>query len=418
MRLAVYSLNYWPEPTGIPYYNTGMCRWLAQRLGWQVSISTGLPHYPWWEVPAEYVARDYRNGRGDQHIDGVRIARVRHYVPAPPPSGAGRVRLDLSWLLATLWRGADQRHRPQAVVVVAPPFLVGLLGLWLARRWRVPVIYHVQDLQIEAALELGMLPRALTTVLLAAERFILRRVDLVTTISPAMQAAITAKTATRRPVAMFPNWANTTTMRPWIGANRFRAAWSLPDDGQVVVYSGNIGRKQGLEILIRAAAKLPSRVRVVIAGSGSERGELERLAAAEAPGRVLFQDLVAAADLPEFLSAADVHVIVQRGSVAGAVMPSKLINIMAVARPVVVTAIPDSDLAQAVERAGCGLVVAPENPAALAEGLTQALADPAMCARRGAAGHAWVTSELGANRILARFAARLVSMSQGQRRKR
>jgi len=418
MRLAVYSLNYWPEPTGIPYYNTGMCRWLAQRLGWQVSIGTGLPHYPWWQVPPEYAARDYRNGRGDEQVDGVHIARVRHYVPAPPPSGLARMRLDLSWLLATLWRGASQRHRPQAVVVIAPPFLIGLLGLWLARRWRVPVIYHVQDLQVDAALELGMLPQVLSTMLLAAERVILRRVDLVTTISPAMQARIAAKTATRRPVAMFPNWADSTTMRPWTGANRFRAAWCLPNGGQVIVYSGNIGRKQGLEVLIRAAARLPERTRVVIAGNGSERAELERLAAAEAPGLVLFQDLVPAADLAEFLSAADLHVIVQRSAVSGAVLPSKLLNIMAVARPVVVTAIPGSDLANAVELAGCGLVVAPDDPAALAEGLQQALADPAACARQGAAGRAWVTTEFGADRILARFAARLVLVSQGQRRRR
>ena len=407
MRIAVYSHNYWPEPTGIPYYNTSMCTWLARRRGWQVTVRTGLPHYPWWHVPEAYATRDYRDGRGDEVVDGVTVERVRHFVPSPPPSCLARMRLDLSWLAAVAWRSLRTRERPDAIVLIAPPFLIGLLGLWLRLRWHVPVVYHVQDLQVDAAIELGMMPRALAGMLLACERLILGNVDLVTTISAAMRRQVGAKTEGRHAVSMFPNWVDDRGMRPWTGTNRFRLAWGLGPEATVAMYAGNLGKKQGLEVLIAAAALLPPHVTVVIAGAGGERAALEQHAACRAPGRIRFCDLVDAADLPEFLSAGDIHCVVQRSAVAEAVMPSKLLNIMAVERPVVVTACAGTDLAMAVQAASAGIVVPPDDPEALAAAITSLASDPERRLQSGTAARIWVVATFGIDRVLGRFAARL-----------
>jgi len=185
-RLAILSYNYAPEPTGIPFYNTGMATWFAAH-GWSVIMHAGLPHYPWWRVPENYAHRDYRAGRGDELMDGVEVQRVRHFVPSSPVSGRARMRLDASYLWHTFLRSFRQRSRPDVLLVIAPPFLAGLLALFLRWRYRVPVCWHVQDLQVDAALDLGMLPRRLGGVLLWLERFILARVDLVTTVSDAMR---------------------------------------------------------------------------------------------------------------------------------------------------------------------------------------------------------------------------------------
>jgi len=256
-----------------------------------------------------------------------------------------------------------------------------------------------------------MMPTILARLLLATERLILSNVDLVTTISPAMRRQLLAKTEGRRSVGMFPNWVDGEAMRPWPGVNRFRRAWNLPSETMVAMYAGNLGRKQGLEVLIAAAALLPPTVTVVIAGAGGERVELERLAASLAPGRIRFCDLVEAVDLAEFLSAGDIHCVVQRAVVAGAVMPSKLLNIMAVARPMVVTAQAGTDLAEAVQAAAAGIVVPPDDPAALAAAIAELAADPASRAAAGASARTWVLDAFGIDRVLARFAARLRQLS-------
>ena len=407
MRLAVYSHNYWPEPIGIPFYNTSMCEWFVRKLGWDVTIRTGMPHYPWWKVPADYADKDYRNGGADEVHNGVKIERVRHFVPKPPPSTLGRMRMDVSWLVASAWRSLFTKEKPDAVLLIAPPFLIGLLGMFLRLRWNVPVIYHIQDLQVDAAVELNMMPKFMTKALLMVERMMMNACDLVTTISPGMRQRVLDKKGAPQEVGLFPNWIDDDAIKPWTGANRFRAAWGIPADGIVAMYSGNLGKKQGLEILIQAAAKLPKNVTVVIAGAGGERVELERLAGEIAPGHVRFCDLVDAADLPEFLSAADMHCVVQRSAAAGTVMPSKLLNIMAVARPVVVTAEARTDLANAVESAGAGIVVAPENAEVLAAAITTLAIDGRRRAAAGASARTWIVEQFGIDRVLGHFALRL-----------
>lgn len=416
MKLSLYSYNYAPEPTGIPYYNTEMCAWLARRLGWRVTAHTGIPHYPWWRVPEAYAKGDYRRGRGDEVIDGVTVERVRHYVPTAPLGGFKRMRLDASWLWRTFLRSIQARRRPDVIVLIAPPFLSGALGMWLQMRFRVPVVYHVQDLQVDAAIELGMLPTWLTGVLLWVERRLIARMDLVTTISRGMRQRLVGKMPERRVVELFPNWTDVSSIRPHTGPNRFRREWGLDDHEVVVLYSGNLGRKQGVEILLAAMAKVLQPVWLVIAGEGAERVEMEAMAKSLRLVRVRFLPLAPKELLAEFLSAADLHCIPQRRAAAGLVMPSKLLNIMAVARPVVVTADPGTDLAEAVHAAGCGEVAEPDSPDALAAALIRLAGDRNRRSEQGASGRRYAERHLGIDAVVGGFAQRLTTLVRKHRR--
>lgn len=407
MRLALYSYNYRPEPTGIPAYNTAAAEWLVSRLGWEVTVRTGLPHYPWWRVPPAYAARDYRHGRGDERLAGVVVERVRHYVPEPPLSGARRMRLDASWLWRTWLRSFTSTRRPEMILIIYPPLLGAALGLYLRLLWRVPVWLHVQDLQVEAALGLGLMPRPLGRLLLAIDRFLLARCEVVSTVSQGMRQRLLEKTGGRRSIALWPNWADVAAMRPWSGANPQRQRLLPASRRFLVLYSGNLGRKQGLDLLLDTAELLTSapEIHLVIAGSGAERAALEANAQARGLANLAFHDLVAPEDLRAFLAAADVHVIPQRPEAADLVMPSKLLNIMAVARPVVVTASPGSELARTVAASGCGLVVPPGDAAALAAALCRLAAQDGLRASLGEAGRAYVVAHLDIAPVLSRFAA-------------
>jgi colanic acid biosynthesis glycosyl transferase WcaI len=268
----------------------------------------------------------------------------------------------------------------------------------------------VQDLQVDAALHLGMLPPALAGMLRWLERFVLKRVDLVSTISAEMRRRLQAKTRTLRPVVLFPNWADTAAVRPWQGDNRFRRDWEVADGQLVVMYSGNLGQKQGVSTLLEAAALCRQDLLLVVAGEGSERAQLETHAARLGLRKVRFIGLAAKERLSEFLSAADLHCIPQRREAAGLVMPSKLLNIMAVARAVVVTADPGTDLARAIEEAACGLVAAPDAVQSLAEAIDILLGDHERRQRQGRSGRDYVERTLGIDEVVGGFADHLVRL--------
>lgn len=414
-HLLVLSHNYWPEPTGIPYYNTGMAEWFAARGGWAVTVLTGRPHYPWWEVPASHTRPGYWRGAADEERQGVQVLRAPHYVPRGNPNGLQRMLLDATWLLGAAWRSLFLRRRPSVMVLVAPPFLIGVLGLVLRWRFRRPVVYHVQDLQVDAARDLGMLPARLCRVLTGIERRLLARQDLVTTCSQGMCRRLQAKTRTRRPVVVFPNWADPDRLGSGSGAEGYRQEWA-PLAGPVCLYSGNLGRKQGLDDLLaafRLLAGLP--LELVIAGRGAARGELEAALTPSAglpPTRLL--DLQPEQRLGDFLAAGDIHLIPQKRAVADLVMPSKLLNILAMARPVVVAAEPGTELARTVQESGCGVVVPPEDPAAFAAGVAELLADPQRREAMGAAGRRWLLAQRSAAGVLLGFCNRLDELLKGR----
>lgn len=398
-RIWIISHNYAPEPTGIPVYNTGMARWLASR-GWDVEVLTGMPHYPWWKVPEEYEKKDYREGRADEWMDGVHVHRVRHFVPHPPVTAKARMALDASYLSAWFARAGTLADRPDVIVGIAPPFLIGTLLLWLRRKYDVPVVYHVQDLQVDAALDLGMLPSWSGYLLRSSEAWQLARLDLVTACGRGMLRRIAAKTSARIRPRHWPNWSDITAISAWKGPNPEREKLGVLPSCVVGLYSGNLGRKQGVEVLIEATRRLADEPgwRTVIAGAGAERAALAAQLAGMSNAQL--EDLRPMEHLNAFLGAGDIHIIPQRRCAADLVLPSKLLNILAAGRPVVVTADAGSELHDVVVESGAGLVVPPEDPAALAEALRSLIHDPERRAAMGVAGRRWITRHLSIDAVL------------------
>ena len=370
-RVLIIGLNYAPEPVGIGPYTQGLAQALAES-GSTVEAVVAKPYYPQWQTSPAYAGGGWRC----EQDGAVSLTRCPIYVPAQP-SGLKRIIHLASFMVSALLpalRAALRRNtRPNLVVTVAPA-LLGVLTAWLAARLAGARLWiHVQDFEVEAALATGLMRETSIAAQLArwAENRLLNLGDRVSTISPQMCAKLVAKGIAPERVFEMRNWADARFAPDPAGAEALRAEWDL--DGRIVaLYSGNIARKQGIEILVEAARLLQHRADIafVICGEGPNRAELERLASGLS--NVHLHDLQPAERMGAMLAMADLHLLPQIAGAADLVLPSKLTNMLASGRPVIATCDPGTGLFAEVD--GCGLVTPPGDAAVLAAAVI-ALAD-------------------------------------------
>lgn len=289
------------------------------------------------------------------------------------------------------------------------PAAVAFASLRGAKSW-----LHIQDYEVDAAFDLGLIKgNTLRRWVQGIESWLMRRFDRVSTISGRMlERALTKGVAPERMVH-FPNWVDISGIAPLAELSDYRTELGLAPDAVVALYSGNMGNKQGLEILADVARLLqgdPS-IQFVFGGNGSGRADLQARCAGLP--NVRFLDLQPLERLNDWLGLADVHLLPQRADAADLVMPSKLTGMLASGRAVLATANLETELGRVVAQdAACGLVVPPENAAAMAEALRALAADPARRAELGANGRRYAERELSQDVILRRFEAQLLALVQ------
>jgi colanic acid biosynthesis glycosyl transferase WcaI len=370
-RVLIVGLNYAPEPVGIGPYTQGLAEALVQR-GAQVTAVVGQPYYPQWRRHAGFGPGWTRGSEA-----GVAVVRCPHYIPAEP-GGLRRIVHLASFAASALGPALSQAlrsrgQRPVLVIAIAPA-LLGVIPAWLAARLAGARLWiHVQDFEVGAAEATGLIGQnsLLARIARRVEAGLLRLGDQVSTISPKMGAKLREKGIAPERISELRNWADARFAPDGAGAAVLRQQWGL---GQrtVALYSGNIARKQGIEILIEAARALRHRadIALVICGEGPNRAELERLAAGL--DNVWLRDLQPAEQMGALLAMADLHLLPQLAGAADLVLPSKLTNMLASGRPVIATCDPGTGLHAEIE--GCGEAVAPGDALALARAIER-LAD-------------------------------------------
>ncbi len=407
MKLLIYGINFAPELTGIGKYTGEMAQWLAQ-AGHEVRVITAPPYYPEWQVHEGHSAGRYRS----ESWHGVRVLRTPLWVPSQP-GGLKRLLHLASFALASLPALVAQwRWKPDVVWVVEPPLMCAPAALAFATLRGAGSWLHIQDYEVDAAFDLGLIQgRTLRRWVQGAERWLMCRFERVSTISGRMVDRAIDKGVAPERVVHLPNWVDIGGIAPLDAPSPYRAELGLPPDAVVALYSGNMGNKQGLEVLAEAARRLRDepRIRFVLGGSGSGRAALQARCAGLP--NVRFLDLQPLERLRHWLGLADVHLLPQRADAADLVMPSKLTGMLASGRAVLATALPDTELSRVVTQdAACGLVVPPEDPAALADALRALADDPARRAALGANGRRYAEAELSRDAVLRRFEAQLQAL--------
>jgi colanic acid biosynthesis glycosyl transferase WcaI len=411
LRILLWGINYTPETTGIAPFNTGLAEFLAEQ-GHEVEVVTAFPYYPQWRKQPADRGRLFRT----QQIRGVTVHRCYLYLPGKV-NALRRIVHELSFGLSSFVRVLTRR-RADIYVVVSPPLGLGLFA-WIATRLkRSRYVFHVQDLQPDAAVGLGMLRAGgFVRMLYGLERLAYRHAAAVSGIAPGMIEAFARKGVGRDRCILFPNWLRDSARAR--AAAGFRARQGIEPSHFLAVYSGNLGRKQGIEILLEAARLLAAsaahdpaaaRVRILIVGAGAAREELEEKIARLALPNLRLLPLLDDGDYAAMLDEADAGLITQAAGTGGFFFPSKLLTVLHAGLPVLTVADAASELAHAVAHGGFGLNSPPDEPQMLADNLRRASADPRLCAAL-AEGTAWV-ERFDPALVLPQFARQLETIAR------
>lgn len=381
LRLLVVGLNYAPDFIGIPKYTTEMCEELVRR-GHEVTVVTAPPYYPAWTVP-----KPYRGGWRSETLNGVNLVRAPLFVPRQP-TGKTRLLHHLSFAATSLPSAVlcALRQRPNIVLAVAPSLMSAPAALIAAKLSGAKSWLHIQDFEVDAAFELGMLRgEGARKWAERLERALLSSFDRVSTISGSMRRLLLQKGVGEAAALEIRNWVDVDTVTAWPSSDTsYRAELQIPADHTVALYSGNMAGKQGLEALADVAALLEAKaakVTFILGGQGPLRSVLEEACAKRA--NVRFLELQPIERLPELLATADIHLLPQRAEAADLVLPSKLTGMLASGRPVIAMAGVGSGLA--IELEGCGLLVPPGDAEAMAEGVLRLVQNITLRRRLGVA---------------------------------
>ena len=403
MKILLISTNYSPELTGTGKYSGEMLDWLVEQ-NHEVRVVCAPPYYPQWQIGEGYSSWKYKI----ENSLNKKVYRCPLWVPAKP-SGLKRLTHLASFALSSFPIVLKQIFwKPDVVICIEPPLFNSFSAIITSKLSGAKSILHIQDFEVDAAFELGIVKAGwLKSFIYAVERFLMNRFDRVSTISEAMLDKLNKKGVDSIKQLFFPNWVDTAFIYPLENPSIYRAELNISLSKAVALYSGNMGEKQGLEIVIQAAKELENEnIQFIMCGSGSA---LERL-------KVLAKDLKNIIWLPlqplerlnDFLNVADIHLLPQQAGAADLVMPSKLTGMLASGRPIIATADVYTQVEKVVQ--GCGVVVAPGDNTAFSQSIKTLSEDVELRERLGVKARKYADNNLQYEVIMKKFEKELLEL--------
>jgi colanic acid biosynthesis glycosyl transferase WcaI len=400
MRILIYGINYSPELTGIGKYTGEMAEWLVEQ-GHDVSVFTAMPYYPEWKIRPEYKCKWWYK----EIVNGVKVYRCPLYVPGIVNSKKRIIHeFSFRWSSSFRWFAALFRKRYDLVITICPPFHIGISSYIYSIFKKTTLVTHIQDLQIDAAKDLNMLSNGKALGLMfKLEKFLLRKSDYVSTLTPGMRYRVENKGISPNKILILPNWVDLDFIKPVSKIFSLRKQFGLSDNDLVILYSGNMGKKQGLDMLIDIAEQYKNNqsIHFILVGAGAEKENLQKMATDKQLTNIKFYPLQPYELLPALLATADLHLVLQKKEASDLVMPSKLTGILAAGGCSIVTAMKGTSLYDIIDKYNMGILCEPESQQALKNAIDKALSSDLTELRMNARQYA--EEYLNKDRILSEF---------------
>lgn len=404
MKILIFSLNFTPEITGVGKYSGEMATWLSKKS--DVRVITTHPYYPSPQTPNIFISKWTR-----EVIDGVTVYRCPLLVPHNNSGFLRMLHLGVFALFSmpvALWQIF---WRPHIIIAIQPTSFCLPIALIVSKFSNAKAILHIQDFELDAAFKLDFLKdNFLKSFAFFLEKWLIRRFDFVTTISENMIKVAIKKGVEKSKIALFPNWINFDYFSIKKSSDNykhsFRDELNIDNRALIALYSGSMGRKQGLNILAEVAKLAANERRLVsnpihfiFCGEGPYRQQL--IEGCVGVPNVHFLKFQPYEDLVRLFDSIDIHLLPQKAGVADLVLPSKLTGMLASGKPIIATASSNTELSKIVQN--CGLVVEPENAEFLLEGLVELAGNREMRRRFGNFAREYAIDNLDKESILSDF---------------
>lgn len=327
-NITIIGINYYPEDSAIGLYTTQKAEYLVSK-GYNVTVITGFPYYPQWQIRPEYKSKNYLI---KEEINGVTVLRNKQYVPKDPTFFKRILHL-ISFTFGN-FLNLFKISKPDIVIAIIPFTTSALLGWFLKLRYKAKLWVHVQDFEFDAAIDSGLLSgnkKGIINALQWVEKKVLNKADIVSTISIGMLNKLKGKTN----VASY-------YLTNWLDASKFNCKKEKPhhyleSNKFKILYSGNIGAKQDWDSFFLFLDKIKGEqdIKVIVVGEGAEQNQVKKKL--DTYPFTTHHNLVPFNELPHLLSSADMHILFQKDDVIDTVMPSKILGMMASGKPSLVT---------------------------------------------------------------------------------
>ncbi len=370
----LYVSQYYPPEMGAPAARASELARHWVRAGHDVSVLTGFPNHPTGVVPPEWRAR-LRRLTYRETIDGVNVYRTWLW-PLPNRKAHERMRNYASFCLSAALRGMFLPH-PDVIIASSPQLLVGLSGWWIGFSKQIPFVFEVRDLWPESLVAVGagnensLLHRTLAKI----AGFLYQRSNLIAVVTPAFKNHLIKRwRIPEEKIAVVENGVETDLFAPTSPATTEMLRRELGAESKFLVcYVGTMGMAHGLETLLDAASRLQDEnasILFLLIGEGAEKQRIKGLAESRNLANIRFLDQQPRERIPSFISASDAClVLLKKTDVFKTVIPTKMLEFMSCARPVILGV--DGQAREIVEQANAGIVIEPENADALVQAINQ-----------------------------------------------
>ena len=329
MKILIITSNFAPEPTGIALYSSDLAEILGE-AGHEVTVLTGLPHYPWWKVPADFSAQKSLLRSSINY----RILRSKHHIPRTLTS-TSRIRFESSIFFQFLKKSRKlSKEEFDCVVAFMPTLASGLVATIFARRNKKSVGLIIQDLSGLGVAQSGLKATwIIATMAQGLEKHIVGRANSIVAVSKEIQAKCQEMLSPgSNPVELILNYPTRTVILTEMYSARKELGWDI--DSFIVLHSGNMGLKQNLLNVVQASKLLPTdlAIKIVLIGNGNQ----EALITSEGVGVQNLEIIPLLDEKEHFLAlcAADVLLINERGTQLEMSLPSKIYTYLQVGKPI------------------------------------------------------------------------------------